>query len=195
MKDLTGTVFGEMTVLSFAGHSSPKRGKKRATWLIKCSCGNEKVMLGTTLRNTKVQSCGHKRGFRKLPDGQAAVNLRLHQYRHSAIKSGREFSLDFDQFKKLLLGTCSYCGAPPSSVVKARGKYQSDFLYNGVDRIDNKEGYTVANSTSCCGTCNMMKRAMSAQDFLGHIKRIYIFQQTGEADCPDKLSSAQKPKD
>lgn len=176
-----------MTVLSFAGHNVPKRGSKRVTWLIKCSCGNKKVMLGTTLRNTKVQSCGHKRGFRKLPDGQAAINIRLHQYRHNAIKFGREFSLDFDQFKKLLLGTCNYCGAPPSSVVKARGKYQNDFLYNGVDRVDNEEGYTVSNSVSCCGTCNMMKRAMPVQDFLAHTKRICDFQQARKTNCPKGL--------
>jgi hypothetical protein len=182
--DLTGKVFGEMTVLAFAGYSSPKKGRQRATWLIKCFCGKEKVMLGTTLRNTKVKSCGHQRGFRLLPDGQAAVNLRVHQYRNNAIKFGREFSLDFDQFKKLLLGACNYCGAPPSSVVKARGKYQNDFLYNGVDRVDNEEGYTEANSVSCCGTCNMMKRAMSVQEFLGHIKRICDFQQSREDDCP-----------
>jgi len=183
--DLTGKVFGEMTVLAFAGYSSPKTGRQRATWLIKCSCGKQKVMLGTTLRNTKVQSCGHQIGVKNvLPNGQGAINLRMSGYASNAAKFKREFALTKEAFEALILANCEYCGAPPSSVVKARGRHQQDFYYNGIDRIDNALGYIPDNCASCCGTCNMMKRAMSVQDFLKHIKRICNFQQAREADCP-----------
>lgn len=184
IKNLTGMVFGEMIVLAFAGYSDPNKGKKRPTWLIKCSCGKEKVMLGTTLRNTKVQSCGHQRGFSVLPDGQASINLRMTNYSNNAAKFNREFTLTKEQFKALILGNCNYCGTKPASVVKARGKHQQDFFYNGIDRINNDLGYTPDNCASCCGTCNMMKRAMSVQDFLAHTKRICTFQQARKNDCP-----------
>lgn len=177
MKDLTGAVFGEMTVLGFAGYSAPKRGARRPKWLIRCSCGVEKSVLGTTLRNTKVKSCGHLQGVVLIPDSGAAINLRLHQYKCNAARSGRVFSLNIDQFKELLLGDCVYCGAPPSSIVKARGRFQKDFYYNGIDRIDNALGYTPDNCASCCGVCNLMKRGMPAVDFISHARRVSEFNK------------------
>jgi hypothetical protein len=141
-------------------------------------------MLGTTLRNTKVQSCGHQRGFSVLPNGQASINARWTHYGNNAAKFNREFSLTKEQFTSLILGDCEYCGSPPSSIVKARGKHQQDFFYNGIDRVDNTLGYRTDNCASCCGTCNMMKRAMSVQDFLEHIKRICDFQKYRKDDCP-----------
>jgi hypothetical protein len=175
MKDLTGMVFGEMVVLGFAGYNTPKSGKRRPQWLIRCSCGVEKTMLGTTLRNTNAKSCGHLHGVKSIPAGGAAVNLRLNQYKSSAAKYGREFSLSRDEFAALLLGDCTYCGISPSSVVRARGKFQKDFYYNGIDRVDNSLGYTVDNCVSCCGICNLMKRTMSVDDFIKHIHKVAEF--------------------
>lgn len=182
VKDITGMAFGEMTVVSFAGYSNPGRGRRRLLWRIKCSCGAEKDVLSTTLRNTKVKSCGHLRGVVVLPNNEASVNLRMHQYKANAGKMGREFSLSREQFKALLLGNCVYCGSPPSSVVKARGKYQTDFWYNGIDRVDNRLGYTAENCAPCCTKCNLMKRSWPVDEFLDHIRKIANHHATG--DCP-----------
>jgi len=52
MKDITGTKFNKLTVLSFS-HSTPKN----TYWLCRCECGNEKVVsLGNLKGSTK--SCG-----------------------------------------------------------------------------------------------------------------------------------------
>jgi len=75
---------------------------------------------------------------------------------------------------------CRYCGSPPASLVKARGKHQEDFWYNGVDRVDNSLGYTSGNCVACCATCNLMKRGMSVTDFVSHAKKITEHNQ----DCP-----------
>ena len=53
-KDLSGKVFGKLTVVSFAG--SDKRGN--AKWLCKCECGNEKTVLGVSLTVGNTKSCG-----------------------------------------------------------------------------------------------------------------------------------------
>jgi hypothetical protein len=52
-KDLTGQVFGRLTVLDYS-HSN-KRG--RAVWRCKCECGNEKMIASGNLMSGS-QSCG-----------------------------------------------------------------------------------------------------------------------------------------
>ena len=54
LRDLTGMIFGRLTVLERAG-SSPDR---RALWLCQCSCGKQIITLGKLLTSGKTQSCG-----------------------------------------------------------------------------------------------------------------------------------------
>lgn len=70
--------------------------------------------------------------------------------------------ITLEEFEVLISQPCAYCGD--------EGKV-------GVDRIDNKKGYTLENSASCCTCCNFMKKAMSIKDFLSHIKKIYIHNE------------------
>lgn len=51
-----GDIFNEWTVLEYAGTN--KYQKKQ--WKCRCSCGKEKLVLGTYLVNGKSKSCGHK---------------------------------------------------------------------------------------------------------------------------------------
>lgn len=53
--DLTGERFGELTVL--ARDENDQFG--RARWRVRCSCGIEKVVSSTHLREGRVVSCGH----------------------------------------------------------------------------------------------------------------------------------------
>ena len=56
-EDLTGKKFGRLTVLSRA-----KRPEGLVSsgvyWLCRCECGNEKIIMGKSLKNGKTQSCG-----------------------------------------------------------------------------------------------------------------------------------------
>lgn len=52
--DLTGKTFGYLTVLNRAENNS--RGDSR--WLCRCKCGNEKIILGKSLRSGATVSCG-----------------------------------------------------------------------------------------------------------------------------------------
>jgi hypothetical protein len=49
----------------------------------------------------------------------------------------------------------------------------SRFVCQGVDRVDNTKGYTLANSVPCCKVCNRMKMAMTKDDFLTHIRKVH----------------------
>jgi hypothetical protein len=57
--DLTGMQFGRLKVLSRSG-SGPdgKKRRRRPTWLCRCSCGVEKVILGDSLKKSLTESCG-----------------------------------------------------------------------------------------------------------------------------------------
>lgn len=51
--DLTGKVFGRLTVISQC-----ERMGSSIAWLCRCECGNEKKVRGSDLRSGKTQSCG-----------------------------------------------------------------------------------------------------------------------------------------
>ena len=53
--DLTGQVFGRLTVIGRVG--STMHGA-HAKWVCKCQCGNEVVVVGNNLRTGNTQSCG-----------------------------------------------------------------------------------------------------------------------------------------
>lgn len=60
--DITGQKFGRWTVIKYVYTKN-----RIAYWLCKCSCGNEKIVGGPTLRKGDSQSCGclHKDNLRK----------------------------------------------------------------------------------------------------------------------------------
>lgn len=53
-KDLTGMHFGRLTVLGF----DHKDANYNYYWKVLCSCGNEKIVLGNSLKNKNTRSCG-----------------------------------------------------------------------------------------------------------------------------------------
>ena len=52
--DITGQTFGKLTVLKEAGRNS----ENRATWVCKCECGKEAIVIGKSLRQGHTKSCG-----------------------------------------------------------------------------------------------------------------------------------------
>lgn len=51
--DEIGKRYGRLTVIEYAGSSN-----KKAMWLCKCDCGNEKIVSGDSLRRGTTKSCG-----------------------------------------------------------------------------------------------------------------------------------------
>ena len=105
---LAGQRFGKLTVLRYAGHNKDRR----ITWLCKCDCGNEKVILGYSIRNGHTLSCDCARGdaikisprykaamkLRLLPPGEAAFNTLFARYRTGAIMRGLEWATWVERF-------------------------------------------------------------------------------------------------
>ena len=80
IKDISGQTFGKLTVISCAG----KLDGKNYYWNCKCKCGNEKIILGASLRNGNTKSCGCGKY-----DGLKKYNIE--QSNNNKIENGTRF--------------------------------------------------------------------------------------------------------
>ena len=171
--DLTGLIFGNLTVI---GKSSYKPGSTntQAHWNCVCSCGNSRVVAGQALREGKSLSCHVCYRPVSMIVG-ASINALYSQYRHDAKDRKITFELSPETFRKLIKQDCIYCGIAPFQRLTLRRVLHPDevLVYNGIDRVNNSLGYRPENCVPCCGVCNVAKRAMTRDQFLAWIKRVY----------------------
>ena len=73
-------------------------------------------------------------------------------------KVGREFTLPFSEFMRLVLLSCTYCGKAEAG---------------GVDRLNSDIGHTTDNCVPCCYTCNQMKMDRTLEEFVLQIEAIH----------------------
>lgn len=162
--DETGNRYGRLTVLGRA-EKKYQRGSTSVYWWCQCECGNKKAIKGTELRYGHHTSCGcSKTTLRTLPKGIAAFNALVSTMRYSAKKRGYQWQLTKEQVRYLTKQPCHYCGAKPAQVF-SRKTHNGAYIYNGLDRIDNAEGYILSNVVPCCGICNHAKSAMTVEEF------------------------------
>ena|SRR6185312_7109555 len=102
----------------------------------------------------------------------------FHDYKYGAKKRGYVFELSEERFVRLTLSDCFYCGCAPqqSYTPKVGGIRLECVFYNGIDRRNNKVGYTEENSVSCCKYCNLAKSRWTEQEFLDWVQKISRYQ-------------------
>lgn len=188
--NLAGQKLGRLTVTD---SRRPGSRTTRASWLCRCDCGREKWIASSDLvrctDKNGTRSCGCIRAEKAADRAKqylAEHNMRsgvgfrsvLRSYRTSARKRKLDWALNDEQVFSLLEDQCFYCGADPAQVARVKGITPKSasvsrwFVYNGIDRIDSKLGYTVENTVTCCGTCNYMKSRLDVAVFLAHIRQI-----------------------
>lgn len=89
---------------------------------------------------------------RRSPTGKFNV------YRQNARMRGLDFEITRDQFAEFWQKPCYYCGDPILTV--------------GLDRLDNRKGYTMDNVVSCCAECNAMKSKLDPCRFVAKCQTI-----------------------
>lgn len=177
--DRTGCRYGRLTVLSQAESIN-----HHTRWLCRCDCGNETEVFADGLQSGGTKSCGCLRSERtrethSLPAGIAAFNSLIHHMKYEAKKRGHAWGITKEQVRILTQQLCYYCGAQPiqqGTSSTCNGAY----IYNGIDRINNDEGYLTMNVVSCCGTCNWAKHAMTQDEFFSWVSRIYKYSVSKE---------------
>jgi len=167
--DLTGRKFGRWTVIR---RSYPNR-RTRSMWLCKCECGKEKIVYGQDLRTNHTQSCGClKTEKSRLTFGLSNLRTLILHYKHNAEKRRLDFNLTEKQFEEITQQNCYYCGAKPNNTSTGKRTF-GDYIYNGLDRVDNSKGYTIDNVVPCCKVCNRAKDTITLQEFQDWIEKIY----------------------
>ncbi len=173
-EQMVGHKFNRLTVVQ-PYDIEPGQGAQR--WLCACDCGKPVTARTAALVSGMTKSCGCWRAdSRKKELGVCARNHLLATYRCTAKRKGHPWGLLDDEFFALTVLPCHYCGASPSERKDSK-RYNGDYVCNGVDRQDNKLGYTTGNCLPCCKDCNRMKGTMAYDDFLTYLRRAGKFQQ------------------
>jgi hypothetical protein len=180
--NLIGQKFGLLTVIEQIGPSS-----YGTLWLCRCECGKETKKTTAVLRDKirKLRSCGCMqtewlRLAHLKPKGESAFNTTFAIYNQRAKNANYKFTLSKKEFKKITQQSCYYCGSEPSSGKFREKYYNGAYIYNGIDRVDNTNGYTIDNVVPCCEQCNRMKHTYSQVEFLSQVEKIYKYTNSGK---------------
>jgi hypothetical protein len=158
---LIGRVFGYLTVVE---HTSAPSGYR-----CQCVCGKLVQSTSPGLTRGLHRSCGCKK-LGRLPDHIAVKRDILGRYRAAARSRGYEFSLTDGEFFSLMVRDCHYCGSRPE--MTRWPERHPGFKFNGIDRVDNSIGYTLANSVPCCSQCNRAKGTLNVESLRDWVDRI-----------------------
>ena len=173
---IPGIKFGSLTVLTQLEH----KDKRGTYWKCICKCGKEVTARRDSLVSGDKKSCGCLKSEATARTGRnnkgrglvtTLIKRVLYNYKHSARAKNVPFLLEYTDFLRLLEQNCYYCGMCPTN---KSYNYTKDtaFIYNGIDRKDNTQGYTLENCVPCCSICNKAKRDMPYNEFINWIERL-----------------------
>ena len=154
----------------------------RAARLV-CDCGNEYIARIDAILSGNTRSCScllderRRQPWKSRPPGVVARGIILKGYRRDARRRNLSWELTEEQFDELTSSDCFYCGGPPSTVKKPVATYEGgEFIYNGIDRVDNSFGYMSENVVTCCKICNRAKSDMPFEDFMTWATRLAAYR-------------------
>lgn len=173
---ITGQRFGRLTAIA----ETSERRSGMVIWQCQCDCGSTVYVRGHDLVRGNTRSCGCMRADtirevmpfitrHRLPPGVVAFRALYRQYRIQAEARGKSFHLTSDEFSVLVQGSCYYCGIEPFQVRRRR---KNELTYNGIDRKDNKQGYSIDNCVSCCPQCNYGKKTVDHDQFIAWVRQV-----------------------
>lgn len=167
-----GSRFGRWVVVANAGMDA----RRNTLWECRCICGHIRIARACIIKKDPVLTCnGNHEWGGKLPPGVAAMNAMYAAYRGRAAAHDHVFELSVEQFEHMTTQDCFYCGVEPKQIYRSRNA-NGGYTYNGIDRKDSKQGYTLDNCVPCCWQCNKIKSIMPYEKFMEWIHRIAAHQ-------------------
>ena len=191
-KDLKGSKFGKLLVLGRGEDYTYSGGRKKSRWVCLCECGNKKTILQHLLVTGKRNSCGcDKFPKTRLKYGESSSKRLYKIYERVAGKRNIPFLLTLEEFLVITKENCYYCGEPPSQSILGDGNYGA-YVYNGIDRKNNRQGYVSENVVPCCKACNKMKSDIELDSFFDRILKIYKnwYKDSKEEKAAEELENA-----
>ncbi len=180
--DYTGRKIGRLFVKKYI--ASADAPCKRA-WVCLCDCGKTVYLDTWTLTHRRKmidgspRSCGCGVFSSKFKDKR--YYTAWYTYVNGAKNRNYKWALTTVNFENLITNNCYYCGAAPS--IKKSGHRRGNrairernIAINGIDRVDNRLGYTTKNCVSCCEVCNKAKHALTVEEWTAWISRLVAFQ-------------------
>lgn len=182
--NLLGQKFARLLVIAEA---EPVGVRKRLAWLCQCDCGDTKVVKSDDLKSGDTKSCGCPNKELNVGRGRkmGTSNVRFHPSETSARRVWKKRyndGISFEDFLHISQMDCHYCGAKPNNIQNAAkedkkasqfAKDNGDFVYNGLDRVDNSLPHTLDNVVPCCKWCNFAKRERTVAEFETWIEQLY----------------------
>lgn len=164
--DITGNRYNKLLVKRYVG----KNTYKNNLWECICDCGKVVISEYSDITRERIKSCGCMKVINSikkhtLPFGESSKNALYSQYKFRANERGLEFALSKEEFIAITIKNCHYCGIEPRKTMSGSVKGNGHHTYNGIDRVDNREGYTSQNSVAACTTCNQAKHATTVEYF------------------------------
>jgi len=174
--EMVGKRFGRFVVLERQGNS--KNG--HPLWVCKCDCGSIRKVGASNLRTGNSKSCGcwdfARKKSRRLESWEPAFNNLFRRYQMNACRRGYVWELTKFQFLELTRGNCRWCGIAPYQVEKRVQKntgWKTEYVYSGIDRVNNSLGYLIENCVSCCPVCNKAKGTLNLEQWKIWISRLF----------------------
>jgi len=100
-------------------------------------------------------------------------SVNYNSYKKRALQKDLIFQLSDEEFINIKSRSCYYCNRENTNIHN-----------NGIDRKDNKIGYTLNNCVTCCSECNQMKSDMSDVEFINHCKIISEYSSNNNLEFP-----------
>lgn len=194
-----GETLGRLTVTGFDRN---KFGQTMA--LCQCSCGSNHSVSVSKLSSGYSKSCGclrAEKGYGLNSNTDAVVAAVKTTYKSRAKKLGLVFNLTTENVKTLITSSCAYCGTLPYRTITIVHKTKVHSLTcNGIDRVENTEGYDLCNVVPCCQNCQYAKREMKLSDFRewalklsNHLRKYYVSEASeGTASFNNKTQVDQR---
>lgn len=185
MEDLTGKVFGRLTVLKFA-KKCPKINKN--FWLCKCTCGGTIMTQSNSLKSGNTKSCGCLKNIATYWTGYGEISGGYWRtVEHCAALRKILFDVKIEEVWELFLTQGRRCAISGVELDFTRDyNKKKEMQTASLDRIDCKVHYILSNVQWVHKTVNMMKNTLQDCELVDWCFKIHKFQTEPHKFCPVK---------
>jgi len=166
--DLTGLSYEYWEILEYVGNFPVNDNGyikyREIFYNCKCVCGTIRFVQAQGNKLTS-KSCGCQnigRTGQFLPENQIDKYAAIRSnYKTDAKNRNYVWNLSNEEFDKLIVSKCFYCGSQKQT--KRAYNNWGIIEFTGIDRVDNSIGYVLSNCVPCCKQCNFIKKACSKE--------------------------------